>query len=59
MSMLRELLVLFRIWGIAHPGILPNFTKGVDGFDALGTLFSLITRFKENPGDETMLGKGI
>ncbi len=57
MSMLRELLVLFRIWGITHPGILPNFTKGVDGFDVLATMFSLISRFKENPADESMIGK--
>jgi len=51
--------VLFRIWGLNHPGILPNFTKGVDGFDVLATMFSLISRFKENPLDENMLGKNF
>lgn len=52
---LRQLLLLIRIWGSTKDGIRPQFTKTDDSFDIVSTLFSLITRFMENPNDESML----
>lgn len=57
LNMVRELLFIIRLWGRTVDGILPSFTKTAESFDVLAKLFSLLTRFKEAPFDDAILGK--
>lgn len=44
LSMLREMLVIIRIWGLLRASCLPIFIRNVDNFDGISTLFRLISR---------------
>ena len=56
LTTLREQLLYIRIWGNLKEGIKPTFTKTADSFDVIAKLFSLVTRQRENPNDETLQG---
>ncbi|KAH8023282.1 hypothetical protein HPB51_011725 [Rhipicephalus microplus] len=65
LNMLRELLVIFRMWGFISESCLPSYTKMTDNLDVLSLLFKLLTKTLLNHGsepDETLLAsliKGI
>lgn len=44
LGMLREMLVMIRIWGLLKPGCLPTFTAMSDNQDSLQLLFRLLTK---------------
>ncbi|XP_077573859.1 mediator of RNA polymerase II transcription subunit 16 isoform X1 [Stigmatopora nigra] len=44
LGMLREMLVMIRIWGLFKPGCLPTFTATSDSQDSLQLLFRLLTK---------------
>ncbi|XP_077390789.1 mediator of RNA polymerase II transcription subunit 16 isoform X2 [Festucalex cinctus] len=44
LGMLREMLVMIRIWGLLKPGCLPTFTATSDSQDSLQLLFRLLTK---------------
>lgn len=44
LSLLRETLVLIRIWGLINPTCLPHFTSTSSNFDCLAQLFKLLTK---------------
>ncbi len=44
LSMLRELLLLIRIWGFINTSCSPHFTATSSNFDCLGQLFKLLTK---------------
>ena len=54
---LRELLLVIKLWSSVSEGCAPSFTKGADSFDVVGKLFNLVTKQKENPGDEELNGR--
>ncbi|XP_058810076.1 mediator of RNA polymerase II transcription subunit 16 isoform X2 [Phymastichus coffea] len=43
-NILRELLVIIRIWGLLRPSCLPVFLKSADNIDVLGLLFQLLSK---------------
>ncbi|XP_077525198.1 mediator complex subunit 16 [Amblyomma americanum] len=58
LNMLRELLVIFRMWGFISESCLPAYTKMTDNLDVLSLLFKLLTKTLLNHGsepDETLL----
>lgn len=44
LGLLRELLVIFKIWGSISPGCLPTFTSTSVNLDPIKHLFKLLTR---------------
>lgn len=44
LGMLREMLVMIRIWGLLKPGCLPTFTATFDNQDSMQLLFRLLTK---------------
>uniref|UniRef100_A0AAQ5Z609 Mediator of RNA polymerase II transcription subunit 16 n=1 Tax=Amphiprion ocellaris TaxID=80972 RepID=A0AAQ5Z609_AMPOC len=44
LGMLREMLVMIRIWGLLKPGCLPTFTATSDSQDNMQLLFRLLTK---------------
>ncbi|XP_061894953.1 mediator of RNA polymerase II transcription subunit 16 [Entelurus aequoreus] len=44
LGMLREMLVMIRIWGLLKSGCLPTFTATSDSQDSLQLLFRLLTK---------------
>uniref|UniRef100_A0A3Q3KKY9 Mediator of RNA polymerase II transcription subunit 16 n=1 Tax=Monopterus albus TaxID=43700 RepID=A0A3Q3KKY9_MONAL len=44
LGMLREMLVVIRIWGLLKPGCLPTFTAMSDNQDSMQLLFRLLTK---------------
>lgn len=44
LGMLREMLVMIRIWGLLKPGCLPTFTATSDTQDSMQLLFRQLTR---------------
>lgn len=44
LGMLREMLVMIRIWGLLKPGCLPSFTAMSDNQDSMQLLFRLLTK---------------
>ncbi|KAM9762464.1 mediator of RNA polymerase II transcription subunit 16 [Menidia menidia] len=44
LGMLREMLVMIRIWGLLKPGCLPTFTATSDTQDSMQLLFRLLTK---------------
>ena len=44
LSMLRELLVIIRIWGSSNISCLPHFTTTSSNFDCLSHLYKLLTK---------------
>ncbi|KAJ8924150.1 hypothetical protein NQ315_006934 [Exocentrus adspersus] len=48
LNMLREMLVLIRIWGLLRPACLPVFTKSDASLDVLALVFRLLSRLVQN-----------
>ncbi|XP_063921461.1 mediator of RNA polymerase II transcription subunit 16 isoform X1 [Zophobas morio] len=48
LNMLREMLVLIRIWGLLRPACLPVFIKSDGSLDVLALLFRLLSRLVQN-----------
>ncbi|KAK9886221.1 hypothetical protein WA026_015740 [Henosepilachna vigintioctopunctata] len=48
LNMLREMLVLIRIWGLLRPACLPVFIKSDSNLDILALLFRLLSRLVQN-----------
>lgn len=44
LGMLREMLVMIRIWGLLKAGCLPTFTATSDNQDSMQLLFRLLTK---------------
>lgn len=44
LSLLRELVVIMRIWGLIRSTCLPTFVRSTENLDVLGHLFRLLTR---------------
>ncbi|XP_032236483.2 mediator of RNA polymerase II transcription subunit 16 [Nematostella vectensis] len=44
LGIIREMLVLIRIWGVATPSIVPSITPSADKKDSLALLFTIITK---------------
>ncbi len=44
LGMLREMLVMIRIWGLLKPGCLPIYTATSDNQDSMFLLFRLLTK---------------
>lgn len=59
LNMLRELLVLIRIWGLLRSACLPVFTKSDVGLDVLAHIFRLLSRLVQNVNepDDGLIGK--
>ena len=58
LNMLRELLVIFRIWGLIRQSCLPAFCYTENNIDVIATLFRILTRLLQNPEpDDSLLGK--
>lgn len=56
LNMFRELLVIFRIWGLIRHSCLPNFSY-MENVDVIATLFRILTRLLQTPEpDESLLG---
>lgn len=65
LGMLREMLVMIRIWGLLKAGCLPTFTATSDNQDSMQLLFRLLTKLwlccknqHPGPGPGTDLGPG-
>lgn len=48
LNMLREMLVLIRIWGLLRPACLPVFIRSDANLDVLALLFRLLSRLVQN-----------
>ncbi|XP_066249604.1 mediator of RNA polymerase II transcription subunit 16 [Euwallacea similis] len=48
LNMLREMLVLIRIWGLLRPACLPVFIRSDANMDILALLFRLLSRLVQN-----------
>nr|CAH7760450.1 unnamed protein product [Callosobruchus chinensis] len=48
LNMLREMLVLIRIWGLLRPACLPVFIKSDASLDVLPLIFRLLSRLVQN-----------
>lgn len=64
LGLLRELMVVIRIWGLINPRCLPHFTTTTSNPDPMLEMFRILTRVwqtaKENKGfefDETLIDK--
>jgi mediator of RNA polymerase II transcription subunit 16 len=57
LNMLREMLVLIRIWGLLRPACLPVFIKSDGSLDVLALLFRLLSRLVQNVSepDESLI----
>ncbi|XP_075935224.1 mediator of RNA polymerase II transcription subunit 16 isoform X2 [Anarhichas minor] len=44
LGLLREMLVMIRIWGLLKPGCLPTFTATSDNQDSMQLIFRLLTK---------------
>lgn len=51
LNMLRELLVIIRIWGLLRPSCLPVFVRSADNIDVLGLLFQLLSKLVQPSGE--------
>ncbi|XP_022664533.1 mediator of RNA polymerase II transcription subunit 16-like [Varroa destructor] len=49
---IRELLVIFRMWGLLSESCLPVYTRMTENLDVLGVLFKLLTKTLINHGSE-------
>lgn len=61
LNMLREMLVLIRIWGLLRPACLPVFIKSDASLDVLALVFRLLSRLVPNVNepDDALIGKFI
>lgn len=59
LNMLREMLVLIRIWGLLKPACLPVFIKSDGSLDVLALVFRLLSRLVQNVNepDDALIGK--
>ena len=48
LNILRELLVIIRIWGLLRPSCLPVFIKSADNIDGIGLLFQLLSKLVQS-----------
>ncbi|XP_018564951.1 mediator of RNA polymerase II transcription subunit 16 [Anoplophora glabripennis] len=57
LNMLREMLVLIRIWGLLRPACLPVFIKSDASLDVLALVFRLLSRLVQNVNepDDTLI----
>ncbi|XP_056641241.1 mediator of RNA polymerase II transcription subunit 16 [Diorhabda sublineata] len=57
LNMLREMLVLIRIWGLLRPACLPVFVKSDTNLDVLALVFRLLSRLVQNVNepDDTLI----
>ncbi|CAH0551682.1 unnamed protein product [Brassicogethes aeneus] len=57
LNMLREMLVLIRIWGLLRPACLPVFIKSDGSLDVLALVFRLLSRLVQNVNepDESLI----
>lgn len=57
LNMLREMLILIRIWGLLRPACLPHFVKSDANLDILALVFRLLTRLVQNVNepDESLI----
>jgi len=53
-NMLRELLVIFRIWGLIRQSCLPAFCY-MENIDVIATLFRILTRLLQTPEPDDAL----
>ena len=54
LHMLREMLLLIRLWSRITPSVKPVYTKTLESYDVIERLFHLITKYKENQLDESI-----
>lgn len=59
LGMLREMLVMIRIWGLLKPGCLPTFTATSDNQDSMQLLFRLLTKLWLCCKNQTTLDPGL
>ncbi|XP_064789021.1 LOW QUALITY PROTEIN: mediator of RNA polymerase II transcription subunit 16-like [Oncorhynchus masou masou] len=52
LGMLREMMVMIRIWGLLKPGCLPIYTATSDNQDSMSLLFRLLTKLWLGSRDE-------
>uniref|UniRef100_A0A8C8GQE1 Mediator of RNA polymerase II transcription subunit 16 n=1 Tax=Oncorhynchus tshawytscha TaxID=74940 RepID=A0A8C8GQE1_ONCTS len=52
LGMLREMMVMIRIWGLLKPGCLPIYTAASDNQDSMSLLFRLLTKLWLGSRDE-------
>jgi hypothetical protein len=58
--MLRELLVIIRIWGLLRQSCLPVFVRSAENLDVLALLFKLLSRLVQtSEPDENLLGNPV
>lgn len=59
LNILREMLVLIRVWGLLRPACLPVFIKSDGALDVLALLFRLLSRLVQNVNepDDALIGK--
>lgn len=56
LGVLREMLVIFRIWGLIRTSCLPTFSH-MEEVDVIATLFRILTRLSQCPEpDESIIG---
>ncbi|KAM9460648.1 mediator of RNA polymerase II transcription subunit 16 [Clarias gariepinus] len=55
LGMLREMMVMIRIWGLLKPGCLPIYTATSDNQDSMSLLFRLLTKLWLCSRDESHL----
>lgn len=55
-GVLREMLVIFRIWGLIRSSCLPTFSQ-MEDVDVIASLFRILTRLSQCPEpDESVIG---
>lgn len=59
LNILRELLVIIRIWGLLRPACLPVFVRSSENHDTLAHVFRLLSHLAQNPQepDDSLIGK--
>ncbi|XP_046399447.1 mediator of RNA polymerase II transcription subunit 16 [Ischnura elegans] len=55
LNLLRELLVLVRIWGLLRQSCLPNFVRSSESLDVLALLFRLLSRLAQSSDPDDAL----
>jgi len=54
LNTLREMLLVIRLWSRITPSVRPTFTQTTEDYDLVHRLFYLVTKYKENPSDESI-----